>query len=199
MDDDLKKLEQHQWVYHFFFAHGLYGQILNLKDFIESVDGFLKEERLRQLKIEENEGPKYIEYTADTNYGIIFPNILWTTTFLNTYFIAESTLNEICKNLRDTHGYVPRLEDMSGKGIHRAKLYLEKICGLNFSSFSNVWIQLIDLSFIRNALAHSEGFFSLTNHNLMNMPKNIREFMFQLLMREIWPDLHNQRVLSKYN
>ena len=50
-----------------------------------------------------------------------------------------------------------KLEDVRGDGIERAKLYLSKVCLIDFPEQSNEWNMMQKLNSIRNCVVHAEG------------------------------------------
>lgn len=157
MDESLDKEHQKQFTYHFFFAHGIYEELKDIEDFITSTDKFLADNLQINKKLSDN--PQHINprFHPEIQFGSIFPDILWRTTFLHSYFLLESSLDQICKNLRQTEDYKLTLSDIAGNGIFRASVYLKKVCNINEPFTGNTWARLMDYNKLRNIFVHSDG------------------------------------------
>lgn len=172
MDKDLEIEHQRTYTYHFFFNHGLFEEILNLQDFINSTDEYLNEKltsKVGQENYNENYDPRF---NAENQFGHIFPSILWRTTFLHSYFLLESSLDQICKNIQETEHHTLTLKDISGRGIQRASLYLRKVCKVTIPFDTKYWIELQDFNKIRNSLVHSDGVVEKTNQDIIKIAAN---------------------------
>lgn len=155
MDDkiDSEKLKQFAYRYHFNYIS------LELKDieaFILSTDEFLA----GKLKV--NKQSSADEYSnsrmhPEVQFGSIFPDILWRTTFLHSYFYLESTLDQICKNLQQVDNHKLGLSDIAGNGIFRASVYLKKVCNIVEPFTDNTWSKLNDYNKLRNVFVHGNG------------------------------------------
>lgn len=71
-----------------------------------------------------------------------------------SYF--EHTLDTICRNFAVKNKSDITLNDMKGKGIHRARLYMKKICKFTLPN-NDLWSFVVKLGNIRNCLAHAGG------------------------------------------
>lgn len=92
----------------------------------------------------------------EVQFGSIFPDILWRTTFLHSYFRLESFLYQVCKNLQQTEDYKIGLEDVAGNGIFRASVFLKKVCGISKPFSDYTWGKLNDYNKLRNIFVHGE-------------------------------------------
>ena len=100
----------------------------------------------------------------------VFTRTLRGTVLVVTYTLCEMSLETICSTEQKHHGYALTLRDLAGQGVERAKLYMSKVCGVTFPDESREWNRLMDLSMIRNALAHADG-----NVKRMRDPERIRK------------------------
>ena len=169
MDKDLEIEHQKAYTYHFFFNHGLFEEILHLQDFIISTDDYLREKiasKVGQKNDIENYDPTF---NTENQFGHIFPNILWRTTFLHSYFLLESSLDQICKNVQESENHNLTLKDISGRGIQRASLYLRKVCKVTIPFETKNWIELQDFNKIRNLFVHSDGVVEKTNQDIIKI------------------------------
>lgn len=73
------------------------------------------------------------------------------------YSYLESSLEQICEHLMRSRNFTIELDDMNGKGIKRAQLYLEKVAGIDFPKDSHAWQEIEKLNKIRNCIVHTEG------------------------------------------
>lgn len=148
-----EQLKQYTYRYHFDYIS------LELKDieaFIKSSDKFLTDNLESNKKL--SDGPEYANHRLhpEIQFGSIFPDILWRTTFLHSYFRLESALDQICKNLQQTEDYKIGLGDISGNGIFRASVYLKKVCDITKPFSDNSWGKLNDYNKLRNIFVHGE-------------------------------------------
>lgn len=150
---DKEQLKQYTHRYHFDY---IFYELKDIEAFITSTDKFLVD------NLESNKNLSAgLEYTnhrlhPEVQFGSIFPDILWRTTFLHSYFRLESALDQVCKNLQQTENYKIGLTDISGNGIFRASVYLKKVFGINKPFSDNSWGKLNDYNKLRNIFVHGE-------------------------------------------
>ena len=171
MDEELKKENHRDYTYHFYFNHGLFEAIIHLNDFINTIDDHLAEKLRSKVKQEQETGSYDPRFNAEGQYGIIFPDILWRTTFLHSYFLLESALDQICTNIQIAEDYSISLKDLNGRGIQRASLYLKKVVNVTMPFETDTWKTLLDLNKIRNIFVHSDGNADLSNKEVLNFSK----------------------------
>lgn len=160
MDKNLEKEHLKQFTYHFFFVHGIYEEIIDIENFITSTDKFLAENlqtTKKDSKTSENTNPRF---HPEIQFENIFPDILWRTTFLHSYFLLESSLDQVCKNIQQAEEYTLGLTDIAGNGIFRASVYLKKVCKIKDPFSDNLWSKLVDYNKLRNIFVHSDGLVS---------------------------------------
>ena len=73
------------------------------------------------------------------------------------YSYLESFLNYLCECLYDLNGYSVKYTDLKGHGIFRAKLYLDKVVGVDFKKINPEWTKICNLNLIRNSIVHNSG------------------------------------------
>lgn len=159
-DESVNKEQQKQFTYHFFFAHGLFEELKDIEDFINSTDKFLADNLQINKKLPESSEQAHPRFNPEVQFGTIFPDILWRTTFLHSYFLLESSLDQICKNLQEAEGYKLKLSDIAGNGIFRASVYLKKVCNITEPFSDNTWAKLMDYNKLRNIFVHSDAIVS---------------------------------------
>lgn len=93
-----------------------------------------------------------------------FPNLLMRSALVSFYTFAEVTLGKLCDHFTRYLELSVSVADMKDKGIHRAKRYLTKICGLNFGKLQQ-WPELKNIAKIRNLIAHADGRVSANTGN----------------------------------
>jgi hypothetical protein len=86
-----------------------------------------------------------------------FPALAYQTTFVATYTLLEDELAGLARVLGQGLGVKLELDDLSRKGIHAARVYLEKLCGLSFPEGSHAWQEAVQYSHLRNVLVHARG------------------------------------------
>lgn len=150
---DKEQLKQYTYRYHFdYISH----ELKDIEAFIKSTDKFLADNLESNKKLSDE--PDYANHRLhpEVQFGSIFPDILWRTTFLHSYFRLESALDQVCKNLQQTEDYKIGLADISGNGIFRASVYLKKVCDINKPFSDNSWGKLNDYNKLRNIFVHGE-------------------------------------------
>jgi hypothetical protein len=83
--------------------------------------------------------------------------------------VTESSLVEICNNLRKVVKADLILNDISGKGIKQSEKYLKKVIKIDFPSDAKQWKAIEDYSKIRNILIHSDGLFPNNNKEFSSL------------------------------
>jgi len=134
----------------------------------------------------EEEIHEYFDWNAE-DYSIVedvFTTISLYSFIVILYSYIEDGLNIICNaeysdkaRLHKKENMPPfliRYKDMKGKGIKRAKLYLEKVIGLNLHSNKNPWSEIDTLRKIRNTIVHSDGTASEEIEKDGNIEKHIK-------------------------
>lgn len=149
---DKEEFKQYTYRHHFDY---ILNELEDIKTFIESTDTFLAD---KKNNYEHTNGSEYnnLRFHPEIHFGSIFPNILWTTTFLHSYFRLESALDQVCKNLQQTENYRIKHTDIAGNGIVRASIYLKKNCDINVPFSNNTWARLNDYNKLRNIFVHGE-------------------------------------------
>ncbi|MBC8430586.1 MAG: hypothetical protein H8D96_01575 [Desulfobacterales bacterium] len=104
---------------------------------------------------------------ADLMVEAIFKTLSLNSFVLILYSFIEHLLNRLCNpslfdddNWLKAQGIRPltrKYTDMNGKGIRRAKRYLEQVIGLNLHADEQPWDEIVTLSNIRNSIVHSGG------------------------------------------
>lgn len=73
------------------------------------------------------------------------------------YSYLESFLNYLCECLYKLNDYSVKHTDLKGSGVFRARLYLNKIVGVNFNEINSEWVNIKNLNLIRNHIVHNAG------------------------------------------
>jgi hypothetical protein len=86
-----------------------------------------------------------------------FPSFALETTFVATYSLLEDEMLEIARFMGQHLGVNLVPEELSDKGIHAAKTYLEKLCGIAFPAAKHPWQEVLHYNRLRNVFAHRRG------------------------------------------
>ncbi|MBO2675934.1 hypothetical protein I6M53_14935 [Shewanella algae] len=99
------------------------------------------------------------DYFSDDYYLIeeIHIGLYRKSTLVSVYSFLENSMNSLCLHLQRSHSYPVELNDLRGEGIVRAKIYLEKLAGIDFTLINGEWSELIAFNKLRNCIVHSEG------------------------------------------
>lgn len=153
MTIDNEQLKQFTYRYHFDYISY---ELKDIEAFIKSTNEFLSENLLKNNTIHANPELANGRFHPEVQFGSIFPDILWRTTFLHSYFRLESALDQVCKNLQQTEEHKIGLTDIAGNGIFRASIYLKKVCCISEPFSDNTWSKLNDYNKLRNIFVHGE-------------------------------------------
>jgi len=150
---DNERFRQFTYRYHFdYISH----ELKDIEAFIESTDKFLADNLQNNKKLADEPEQTNPRLHPEIQFGSIFPDILWQTTFLHSYFRLESALDQICKNIQQSEDYKVGLSDFAGNGIFRASVYLKKVCAISEPFSDNCWGKLNDYNKLRNIFVHGE-------------------------------------------
>ena len=127
-----------------------------LKDEAAGFDTRMKamEEKIPEEQRREFHAEVYDEYSW---FYERLPNVLRRALFLVCYAEIEAYLRGMCRESQKRYRSTLSLNEVAGKGIKRARLYLIKAASVAFPPNSSEWQALTDYNKIRNVLAHSEG------------------------------------------
>ncbi len=150
---DPEQLKQFTYRYHFEYISQ---ELKDIEAFIKSTDKFLVDNLQSNKKLSDEPEHANPRLHPEVQFGSIFPDILWRTTFLHSYFRLESALDQVCKNLQQTENYKVGLADVAGNGIFRASVYLKKVCDISKPFSDNTWGKLNDYNKLRNIFVHGE-------------------------------------------
>ncbi len=140
-----------------------YLRIDEFKNFIDNIESILLdnstffEEELKENKLHEVDILEVRKYYRSFRFR--YPTILRNSLFISIFSFFENELNQLCNLYKIFFNSTISLEDISGKGIVKAKKYLEKVVGLNLDSLNTEWSILANYKKIRNSLVHNDGKF----------------------------------------
>jgi len=156
MDEKVDKEQLTQFTYRYHFDY-ISHELKDIEAFIESTDKFLADNLQNNKQLSEEPEHLNPRLHLEVQFGSIFPDILWRTTFLHSYFRLESCLDQVCKNLQQTEDYKLSLSDITGNGIFRASVYIKKVCNINEPFTDQTWGKLNDYNKLRNIFVHGDG------------------------------------------
>lgn len=73
------------------------------------------------------------------------------------YSFLEKSLIDLCLIIKETKNIKIDLCDLKHEGIYKAKLFLQKLCEIDFPESSNAWQRIEMLNKIRNCIIHTDG------------------------------------------
>lgn len=99
------------------------------------------------------------EYFAEEHYIIesIFLKSFRYSMVVTIYSLLEITMNDLCHYLCHSKKLSLNLDEIKGGDIERAKLYLSKVCPIDFPGRSAEWNDIQKVNKIRNGIVHAEG------------------------------------------
>ena len=143
-----------------------FNDLEKLKSFtLSAIESEIKSEKESIDKLAENE-----EYVDGANY-VIIKDVLerhsLSSFVVILYSFIEDMLNKLCNpalfdsdswlKVRGIKPLTLKYTDMKGEGVKRAKLYLEKVIGLNLHVDKQLWNEIDTLRKIRNSIVHNRG------------------------------------------
>lgn len=165
-----------------------------LKSFtLSAIESEIKSEKESIDKLVETE-----EYVDGADY-LIIKDVLERHS-LNSFVVIlfsfiEDMLNKLCDPaLFDDEGWLKvrgikpltlKYTDMKGEGIRRAKLYLEKVIGLNLHVGKQLWNEIDTLRKIRNSIVHNRGETNDEIINDANVKQHVKSERLYILNNEI--------------
>ena len=155
MNESIDKEQLKQFTYRYHFDH-ISHELKEIEDFIKSTDKFLTDNLEINKNLSDSPEQTNSRLHPEILFGHIYPDILWRTTFLHSYFRLETSLDQVCKNLQQVKSYKIGLSDIAGKGIFRASDYLKKVCDISEPFSDNTWGKLNDYNKLRNIFVHGE-------------------------------------------
>jgi hypothetical protein len=122
------------------------------KQAAESIDGY-------KTKRSENghRGLDESSWQLNEIFEEYFPSLQRRSALLTVWGFLEHELDALCVLYQSEKGFRLSFSDVSGKGIDRSTLYLEKVAGLEGLKASREWDDLKRLQRIRNVIAHDDG------------------------------------------
>ncbi len=121
----------------------------------------------KYLSAEQKE--EYFDWNSEDYFIIedVFPQISMKSFIVILFSYIEDGMNTLCNaeysdkaryhKKEGLEEFRVKYTDMQGKGISRAKLYMEKIIGRNLHSDKKPWSEIETLRKIRNTIVHDDG------------------------------------------
>jgi len=175
--------------------HTIYSDIVNLYSMVISLEDILtlSMQDLPNIPILI---PDNIEYQNTAKkimlYKYTFPETFWKTTFLQAYFILESSLEKICTEVELSNNLSLTLTDVSGLGLSRSSKYLAKVACIKKPFESHNWRDFKSYNQIRNLLVHTDGNFGKKDVKVFEL---IEKFKNTIYYQD--SDLNNKLIFKK--
>lgn len=145
------------------------------KSYLKEIKGFLDKKEIegsgKWENLNEEERDLYVDSFIEHQDEIKKQNQIFYSSFIIAIFsFFEYELNRICVKYPADKKNKVVLKDIAGKGIKRARLYMQKVCQIVLPK-EELWKELEKLNEIRNCLAHSSGEIK-NNPSLVRYAKN---------------------------
>lgn len=160
---------------------------------IESEKKFIQKRFDEDTKdLTEEEINEYFNWNAEDYFMVedVFTEFALNSFIVILYSYIESGLNTICNaeysdkaRWQEKQGIEPLTiyyKDMKEEGIRRAKLYLEKVIGLNLHADKKPWSEIDTLRKIRNSIVHDKGRAKEKITNDTNIKQHIKKGRLEL-------------------
>jgi len=165
-------------------------EIEYLRDYEIFIEKFLQEKieefntsvNKRAMGMEGEEKEQFLEWNSEEYFELSeeLPTRLRGSIFITTMSLFEFRLNDLCGSLQAFKKEKLSLNDVAGKGIYRAKKYLNKVFEINFPNNPSLWETIDIYQTIRNALVHNEGFVTQDVDKIQKYIEKSKVFSFQL-------------------
>ncbi len=121
------------------------------------------DKKIKELSGEAKE--RYLEYQGDNHFYLfdVFPSFQWLSLFNTAYSVFEKSMNYICRLAERKTNTSFELNDLQGRGINRAKLYLNKAANITEPFNNHSWGKIQEYAKLRNVMAHATGELDLSN------------------------------------
>lgn len=145
------------------------GKLEEIKEYYEELERKFERDKKRvserySKEVEDNKLTEEMENEIGEYFGEehariedIFIKNLRYSVIVTIYSFLETTLNDLCRYLHHSKNLSLTLDEVKGDGIERAKLYLQKVCLINFPEKSHEWQEIQKFNLIRNCIVHAEG------------------------------------------
>lgn len=133
----------------------------------------LEDSALHQLRRLQHEGAEIIEedghhyelyhgidgttWALDQLFADYFPALQRAAAFLVIWGSFERHINDLCREVAQAGGYSVKVNDLGGKGLLRARTYLQRVAGLEGGWADEDWQTFPGLQRIRNLFGHGDG------------------------------------------
>lgn len=117
----------------------------------------------------EDQKNEYFEWNSENYFMVedVFTQISLRSFVVILFSYIEDGMNTLCNAVysdkarnhykKGLEVFVVKYTDMQGKGINRAKLYLERVIGCNLHTDKKPWCEIETLRKIRNVIVHEDG------------------------------------------
>ncbi|MEK7672341.1 MAG: hypothetical protein AAB373_00505 [Patescibacteria group bacterium] len=138
-------------------------QFNQLENYIKTLEKSLKNESKNfeewilgeEKQLSEFQKEEFFDFYSEQHQELseLFPNQLRLSFFIICYSTFEQSINAISKNIEKSHKI--KVSDLHGRGVIRAKNYLEKVADFDFSKHKALWEKIKDYNKIRNFIVHN--------------------------------------------
>ncbi|HRD70516.1 MAG TPA: hypothetical protein PK657_10255 [Legionella sp.] len=146
---------------------GIFASMDLLRVFVEEIESqcieipekFVREQKFYRQGNDEvtvHKGLDDMTWSLDEVFINYFPNLFRKSALLTLYGEFENLLNNLCNDLKKEKKLKLSFNDMSDRGIDRARKYLEKVAGIKVVNQSS-WEKIKQLQELRNLIAHNNG------------------------------------------
>ena len=153
--------------------------------FIEQINAFIENDVVSQKEIYEKYRAEYKDQDLfeQWNYEIELKStenlvdIYYDAFLISMYSFTEKKMFILSNYLSSNHQV--KVQDLAGSGIFKYRLYLSKVCGIDFAPIEKDWQILLNYNTLRNHLVHAEGNRSLPKNKqpLLQFLKNTHGVM----------------------
>ncbi|WP_116789529.1 hypothetical protein [Flavobacterium psychrotrophum] len=135
-------------------------------DEIEDIEQYNIEFR----KFDEAHGTDLFYYDSE------FPNRIRYYLIIQTQVVLEKHMKGLCKRLQLFFESPFDIDDLKGNSdLERGKIYISKLCNINFRDLEPFWSFLNDMRKLRNQIVHYNGHYTLKDKEMLRLIETIPE------------------------
>ena len=155
------------------FYKGLFGllwiRVGEMKDYVLEMESkFYRDmadlnkrynEQIKKPGLDEEDLDHIGEFYSEQLFTIenVFLRTFRYSVVVSVYSFLETAMSALCRYLRQSKGIALELGDLRGEAIQRDRLYLQKVCEIDFPEKTHEWQEIEKLASVRNCIVHAQG------------------------------------------
>ncbi len=151
--------------------------LIGLREFNNVIEGFLKEEKNKNLLATDNKNLDVISLTQgqyDIDFSNSFPDLLRSSNLINIFSSFEINFKTFSEQILLRSQSPFSLRDLKGNSdFEKIEIVLKKVVKINFSEIENEWDFINHSRLIRNKFVHHKGVMHSSQNDFNKLTKFI--------------------------